>query len=305
MKITDPGADTLHAATAGDLQAIDQVLTSIQGGVFHLAMRMLGQREDAADATQEILLKVVTHLGGFRADAAFPTWVFQIARNHLLTASTRQRESPEVSLEGLAARLQMGLEFGASLGDPLGAQTSLSPEDKAQAHELALSCTQTMLMTLDREQRLSYVLDAVFGLSSNDAAQVLGITAAAYRQRLARARAALEPFMQETCGLVNPRAACRCDKQLPASRYAKANPAAAGQTVQLQSAQTWRMQRAARAQAEQDFQDLVRLSDAAALFRSQAQDPNLRDAPAQQLASIRAVLRSAGYMAAGPTTPLQ
>jgi RNA polymerase sigma factor (sigma-70 family) len=304
MKINDPGAAIVQAATAGDLAAIDSLLTSIQPGVFHLALRMLGQREDAADAAQEILLKVVTHLGGFRADAAFATWVFQIARNHLLTAATRQRECPEVSLEGLAARLQMGLDFSAnfsaSLGDPLGALHSLSPEEKAQAHELALSCTQTMLMNLDREQRLTYLLDAVFGLSSSDAAQVLDITPAAYRQRLSRARANLEPFMQETCGLVNKEAHCRCDKQLPALHYAAANPTV--QTIRVQSPQAWR---AARAQAEQDFQDLVRLSDAAALFRSQAKDSAMAMAPAHQLAAIRAVLHSSGYMGAGPATPMQ
>jgi RNA polymerase sigma factor (sigma-70 family) len=301
MKITDPGAALLQAATAGELAAIDSVLMSIQPGVFHLALRMLGQREDAADATQEILLKVVTHLGSFRSEAAFPTWVFQIARNHLLTAATRQRESPEVSLEGIAARLQMGLDFGASLGDPLGVHQSLSPEDKVEAHELALGCTQNMLMALDRDQRLSYLLDAVFGLSSADAAQVLEITPAAYRQRLARARATLEPFMQQTCGLVDAAAHCRCEKQLPAARHARLHPAPTEQPVQVHDPQAWRAQRAAREQAEQEFQNLVRLSDAAALFRSQA----IGSPPPHQLAAIRAVLRSAGFFGAGPATNLQ
>jgi RNA polymerase sigma factor (sigma-70 family) len=284
MKINDPGHTVVLAAAAGDLSAIDRVLLCVQPGVFHLALRMLGQRDDAADACQEILLKVVTHLGSFRGAAAFTTWVFQIARNHLLTAATRQRESPEVSLEAIGARLRMGLDFGthwhASLGDPMGIERSLSPEDKAEARELALSCTQTMLMALDREQRLTYLLDAVFGLSSADAAQVLGTTAAAYRQRLSRARAVLEPFMQRTCGLVNPTAVCRCDKQLPAWRHER------GHTATLVA-----VRRAERAEAGQQFDSLVRMSQAAALFRSQP----LVDAPQAQLAAIRAVLRTEGF----------
>jgi RNA polymerase sigma factor (sigma-70 family) len=296
MKITDPGHAVVQAAAAGDLAAIDSLLVCIQPGVFHLALRMLGQRDDAADACQEILLKVVTHLGGFRGDAAFTTWVFQIARNHLLTAATRQRESPEVSLEAIGERLQMGLDFGshfhASLGDPLGIQRSLSPEDKAEARELALSCTQNMLMALDREQRLAYLLDAVFGLSSANAAQVLGISAAAYRQRLARARAALEPFMQRTCGLVHEDAACRCDKQLPALRHERRG-AAAARVVPITP---W----VERAQAAQQFDTLVRMSQAAALFRSQS----LGDAPQGQLLAIRAVLRAEGYWTGdGPRRP--
>jgi RNA polymerase sigma factor (sigma-70 family) len=292
MKIKDPGAPVVQAAAAGDLTAIDSLLVCIQPGVFHLALRMLGQRDDAADASQEILLKVITHLGGFRGDAAFTTWVFQIARNHLLTAATRQRESPEVSLEALGERLQMGLDFGthlhASLGDPLGHERSLSPEDKVEARELALSCTQNMLMALDREQRLTYMLDAVFGLSSADAAQVLGINAAAYRQRLARARAMLEPFMQRTCGLVSDAAPCRCEKQLPALRH----PRGAASTVRV-------VPIVARAQAEQQFNTLVRLSQAAALFRSQALADSPQ-APQAQLAGIRAVLRAEGYWPAWP-----
>jgi hypothetical protein len=71
--------------------------------------------------------RVVTHLGGFRRQTAFTTRVFQIARNHLLTASTRSRESPEVSLEAIGERLQQGLVLGASLGDPQGNARTLSP----------------------------------------------------------------------------------------------------------------------------------------------------------------------------------
>jgi len=185
MKISDPGPAVLQAATGGDLAALDTILLAIQPGVFNLAVRMLGNREDAADATQEILLKVVTHLGSFRADAAFTTWVYQVARNHLLTAATRSKESPEVSLEGIAERLQQGLDFfAASLGDPDGAARSLTPEDKLEARQVALGCTQNMLMALDRDQRLVYVLDIVFGLPSAQAAQVLAISPEAYRQRL-------------------------------------------------------------------------------------------------------------------------
>jgi RNA polymerase sigma factor (sigma-70 family) len=111
MKILDPGPAAVQQAIDGNLAAIDRVLMAIQPGVFNLAVRMLGNREDGADATQEILLKVVTHLASFRGDAAFPTWVFKIARNHLLTAATRSQEAPTVSLDAIAARLEAGLDF--------------------------------------------------------------------------------------------------------------------------------------------------------------------------------------------------
>ncbi|MBC7940779.1 MAG: RNA polymerase sigma factor, partial [Chitinophagaceae bacterium] len=218
MKITEPDPTLLRAATQGDLAALDRLLATVQPGVYNLAVRMLGNRDDAADATQEILLKLVTHLGSFRGKAAFSTWLWRVARNHLLTASTRSAESPEVSLEGMAERLQAGLDFAATLAQTQGEPMPLTPQDKLEVLQVAVACTQKMLMALSREQRLAYVVDTVFGLPSKEAAAVLGVTPEAYRQRLSRARQVLDAFTGQTCGLANPQAACRCQRQLPAVR---------------------------------------------------------------------------------------
>ncbi len=285
MKIADPGPAVIDRATQGDLAALDATLLAIQPGVFNLAVRMLGNREDAADATQEILLKVVTHLGSFRAQAAFTTWVFQIARNHLLTARTRSRESPMVSLEGLAERLQQGLEFTASMGDPQGQARSLTPEDKLAARQVALGCTQNMLMALDREQRLVYILDVVFGLSSSEAAAVLVISPDAYRQRLVRARVKLEGFAASTCGQANKDAACQCERQLPALAHLRA-----GSTEPV--AVLVAVHRRERAEAGRQFDALLRMGDAAAVFRAHP----VYEAPGAIVQSIRSVLRAEGYL---------
>ena len=174
MKIDEPLPSTLAGALGGDLAALDALIAGIGPGVHALAVRMLGNREDAADASQEILLKVVTHLAAFRGEARFSTWVWSIARHHLLTASTRSRESPEVSLEALAERLESGLEFADRLRADRGEQV-LTPQDKVEARQIALGCTQSMLMTLDREHRLAYVLDLVFGLDSAEAHKAFGV----------------------------------------------------------------------------------------------------------------------------------
>jgi RNA polymerase sigma factor (sigma-70 family) len=280
MKIPNPSAESLQACVQGDLDAIDAVLRAIEPAVYNLAVRMLGQRDDAADATQEILLKVVTHLGGFRGQALFSTWVFQVARNHLLTASTRARESPETSLDAMGERLQAGLDFYAAHGG----EHSLTPEDKLAARQTALSCTQGMLMTLDREHRLVFVLDLLFGLPSRDGAEVAGISAEAYRQRLSRARSRLDAFTRRTCGLVRADAACRCDKQLPALQHVQRNGGAAAPSVIAIHA-------AERAEAERALDGLVRLSNAAELLRAH---PEYR-APDALRGAIRAALRSEGY----------
>ncbi len=226
MKITEPDAELREAATQGDLAALDRLLALVQPGIYNLAVRMLGHRDDAADATQEILLKLVTHLASFRGEAAFSTWVWRIARNHLLTAHTRSAESPEVSLEGMAARLQAGLDFVDTVLHATGQPLPMTPQDKLDARQVALGCTQNMLMTLTREQRLAYVLDTVFGLPSQQAAEVVGITPEAYRQRLSRARALCStPSPARPAGLPTHRpvatasANCRhCDMSGPAGQ---------------------------------------------------------------------------------------
>jgi RNA polymerase sigma factor (sigma-70 family) len=279
----------LRAAVAGDLAALGALIVAVQPGVFNLALRMLGGREDAADATQEILLKLVTHLGGFRGDAAFTTWVFQVARHHLLSALERrgQAQARETSFEALADKLGQGLDYFDALPTPRHAEEPLTPEEQLEVRQVALGCTQHMLMALDAEQRLVVLLDIVFGLSGAEAAAVLEISADAYRQRLSRARSRLEAFTAGTCGLLDETKRCQCRRQLPALQHVQAQAKAQGVArpvgVRAQS-------RAELAEAETQFESLRRMSDAAALLRLHPQ----YQAPPALHAAIRAVLRSEG-----------
>lgn len=293
MKIIDPPPETLQAALAGDIAALDALLRAIQGGVFNLALRMLGNRDDAQDATQEILLKVVTHLASFRGESRLSTWVYAVARHHLLNAATRSREAPEVSLESIAERLGQGLAFADRLRHEAG-ERSLTPEDKVAARQTALACTQGMLMALDREHRLAYLLDLLFGLDSNEAAVVCGISAAAHRQRLSRARARLDALFTDQCGLANPAAACRCERQLPALRHQRGAAAAAGSSPPPTPVVA--ITPAEHLHAQQHLDGLRRLSDAAGVLRAH---PDYT-APQAQLAAIRAVVTAEGYLGRDP-----
>ena len=75
--------DMIPKATAGDKKALETVLASVQDMVFNLSLRMLGTFPDAEDASQDILLKIMTHLSSFKGESSFSTWVFSIAANHL------------------------------------------------------------------------------------------------------------------------------------------------------------------------------------------------------------------------------
>lgn len=62
-------------ATAGDKKALEMLVTGVQDIVFNLSLRMLGTFADAEDATQDILLKMITHLSSFRGDSSFTTGI--------------------------------------------------------------------------------------------------------------------------------------------------------------------------------------------------------------------------------------
>ena len=289
MKIQDPGPETLQAATAGNLAALDRLLAGCQPGIYNLAVRVLGQRDDAADATQEILLKVATHLGSFRGESAFTTWVWRVAHNHLLTARTRAAEAPAVSLEAMAERLEQGLDFATTLAKRQGEPLPLTPQDKLEARQIALACTQSMLMAMPRDERLLYVLETVFDLSSAEAADVVGISPAAYRQRLSRTRGRWSSFVSHTCGLANPQAACQCERQLPAARHHAAAQAAAGRQP---PPRVMALHRHELLEAERNLAAFTRVSDAAAVFRAH---PDYR-APGALVPAIRAVLTQEGFL---------
>jgi RNA polymerase sigma factor (sigma-70 family) len=191
----------VEAARAGDRQALDRLLCAIQDDVFRLSLRMTGCPEDARDACQEVLIKVVTRLDSFRGESSIRTWAHRIAVRHLLDRRKSRIESMAMTFE----------RFGADLLDGLAAPEASDP---VMVEEVKLGCTLAMLTCLDREQRLAYVLGEVFDLPHAEAADLCGVTEDAYRQRLSRARRSLEAFTQSYCGLVQAAAPCRCDQRV-------------------------------------------------------------------------------------------
>lgn len=198
----DALAATVEAARAGDRDALEDMVRAVQDDVYRLSLRMTGCTEDARDACQEILIKVVTRLSSFRGESSVRTWAYQIAVRHLLDRKKSRVEA-----------LAMGFErFGEDLLDGL-ADPEGTP-DPVMVEEVKLGCTLAMLTCLDREHRLAFVLADVFDLPSERAAELCGIAEDAYRQRLSRARRSLETFTGSFCGLVSEDAPCRCDKRV-------------------------------------------------------------------------------------------
>jgi RNA polymerase sigma factor (sigma-70 family) len=199
--------DRARRALDGDRDAVEQLVRDLQGDVYGLALRMLWNREDAEDATQEILVRVVTRLGQFDFRSQLKTWVYRIAVNYILDV----KKSP-------VERLHFTFErFADDLGDGLASDGPSDAERSLLTEEVKIGCTLGMLQCLDRPHRLAYVVGEIMELPGPEAADVLGITAALFRKRLQHSREAVESFTRAYCGLASDTAACACHRRVPAA----------------------------------------------------------------------------------------
>jgi RNA polymerase sigma factor (sigma-70 family) len=195
------------AASAGDKGALERVAQAVGPMVRRLALRFFGCPDHAADATQEALLLVVTRLDQFAGESAFTTWVYRVATNKFLSMSRSRAERATVSLE----------ELDRELAETPAVEPTLAPDLDRELliEEIKIGCTLAMLLCLDRDSRMAYILGAIAELDHELAAEILGVSPPAYRKRLQRARDAITSLMRARCGLFDEANACRCSRRIP------------------------------------------------------------------------------------------
>jgi len=196
--------DLARQALDGDREALDGLVRALQGDIYGLALRMLWNREDAEDAAQEILVRVVTRLSQFGFRSRLKTWAYRLAVNYILDTKKSAIERLHLSFERFAENLGGGLEPAA----PADTEQSLLIE------EVKVGCSLAMLQCLDRPHRAAYVLGEIMELSGPEAAEVLVISPALFRKRLQHARSAILDFMRVHCGLVSDNAPCQCHRRV-------------------------------------------------------------------------------------------
>lgn len=200
----EPLQALVRAAQSGDAAALEHLVLSVRDRVYRLSLRMTSCPADAEDATQEIMIRVITRLSTYRGEAAFTTWVHRIAVNHVLDRSKSAAERLEFTFDSFADDLLEGL----------AASPSTAPDAAVLEREVQLACTHAMLTCLDRDHRIAYILGEIFEVDSDDGGYICDIPPATYRKRLSRARSRVRSFLTDNCGLVNPSAACHCSKRV-------------------------------------------------------------------------------------------
>ncbi|WP_299684380.1 sigma-70 family RNA polymerase sigma factor [uncultured Dokdonia sp.] len=194
-------------ANEGDKESLEHVILEINDLVYNLSLKMLLFPEDAKDATQDILIKVITHLSTFNYQSQFKTWVYRVATNYLITYKGKKSKVFAMPFKEYATLIDSGQTATVTYARNAGELALLEEEVK-------VSCTQGLLLCLNSSDRLVYILAEILEFTSKEGAVILGITPENFRKKLSRSRTKIKNFLTNKCGLVKATNPCRCHKKI-------------------------------------------------------------------------------------------
>lgn len=174
-KVNEPLAVTETERQTGEELTFERLYEMYRGRIFSTAYRMLSNRADAEDVTQDVFVKVFKNLSSFRGESAVSTWIYRIAVNACLDFRRRRRLRQTVSIEEV-------VEVGST------------PLSVARLIESALP-------KMAEGYRRVFVLHDIQGLKHEEIGKILGITDGASKSQLHRARAFLRrelgPYLED------------------------------------------------------------------------------------------------------------
>jgi RNA polymerase sigma factor (sigma-70 family) len=199
--------DLVCQAQGGNREALEELITRHQSWIYNIVLRMVYLPQDAEDATQEILIKLITKLSTFVGKSSFRTWLYRIVVNHVLNMKRTRADEAGWTFTRYGDSLDRTPDL--DLPDP----NTVRADVRLLVDEARIGCTSGMLLCLDREQRLIYILGEIFGVTDRVGGELLEMSRENFRQKLARARRDLHNFLHDKCGLVNEANPCRCAKK--------------------------------------------------------------------------------------------
>ena len=178
----------VRAVLDGDVNAFEMLVREYEKNVYNLALRMVGNSEDAADMSQEAFIKAYNSLNSFRGDSKFSVWLYRIVSNVCLDFIRSRKRKQTVSL---------------SVEDDNGEDVELDIADDTQSPErlmdkqLTRDAVRRGLASLPPGQRQILLLREIQGLSYDEIAEVLNVEAGTVKSRIFRARKKLSAFLLE------------------------------------------------------------------------------------------------------------
>ena len=186
--LTDDEEGLVARARAGDRAAFDALVRRHSDGLFAVVARLCGDRDEAEEVTQEAFLRAWSGLPGFRGDAQFFTWLYRIGVNEARRRADGRRRRGDVVVVSLHEQREHASR-----------DHWVHPVDRAERADLRRTL-EAAIARLPVDQRAAFVLRDVEGLSTAEAAAVLGLREAAFKSRLHRARKRLRAGLADHAG---------------------------------------------------------------------------------------------------------
>lgn len=189
-------AQLITAARRGDPAAMGDLLERHQHRLYNTSLRMLGNRDDAAEITQEAMLKIIEHLGQYNGQSAILTWMIRIVMNLSISHLRKMKRRRTISLEGSDANGSGGLARGdgedlvASLRQRIADEREPPAPVRVEQNE-RLELAEEALERLDEDFRAVLILRDINDMDYRQIAESLSVPIGTVKSRLFRARLAL------------------------------------------------------------------------------------------------------------------
>ena len=170
--------EIIRSVLRGNVNDFEKLVTAYEKNVYSLALRMVGDPEDAADMTQETFIKAYRALSSFRGDSKFSSWLYRIASNVCLDFLRSRSRHPQVSLSTVDEDDRATFELP---------DMRQNPEEQLMK-KLGMEAVRRGLEQLPEQQRQILVLRELGGLSYAELAQTLGLEEGTVKSRIFRAR---------------------------------------------------------------------------------------------------------------------
>lgn len=178
----------VEKSKSGDIGAFEQLVENYQKKVFNIALRMIGNYDDAGDLTQEVFIRVFKSIKSFKEQSSFSTWLYRITTNVCLDELRKRKNKKVISLDEELKLDDSEVKRQIESDDP-------SPEETAEKEELK-KIIKKAINDLTEEHRVVIVLRDIQGFSYEEISRIINCPEGTVKSRINRARQALKELLK-------------------------------------------------------------------------------------------------------------
>lgn len=185
----------LERSKSGDIEAFERLIENYQKKVFNIALRMVGNYDDASDLAQEVFIRVYRSIKNFKEQSSFSTWIYRITTNVCLDELRKRKNKNVVSLDEDIKFDDSGIKRQVEDDKPI-------PEAIVERDEVR-KVVSDAINSLSDEHRTAIILRDIQGFSYDEISKITNCPEGTVKSRINRARQALKEILKTKRELLN------------------------------------------------------------------------------------------------------